>query len=329
MADYFDEEDEDAKADELPSDEEGDAMTGKSNNNNNNLSQPQSNPNRKPKTPPPVLDQFGHINDLIDMQQPVQLQQEVSSPQSLHSATSFSPRSQNSATTPKIFYEDTTNIMAFNPNSMDMSMPQTRQKHAPSKTMPVSMPTFWTCQMCTFAENDINSPVCGVCGALPPMDNKKKVKKKKKKKKKEKPLSARANNQIQQQAKNNKSNHGQSQTFFAVPVPQIPPQQQQQQQPQQQLYNPLSPRAYQPNHHQHGIWQQQQTRQRHNNHQQNHYRTVSAQIPQKSLLPSNSDLPNFLEEDEDEKDSQPSLVKIYIYIYIQICEYAFIITQVI
>ena len=265
MTDYFDEEDEDAKADELPSDEEGDAMTGNNNNNNNNnqsLSQPQPNPNRKPKTPPPVLDNFA-MN--MNMNDPVQLQQELSkpqSPQSLYAADSFSPRSQNSATSPRLFMND--NIMAFNPDSIK----QRQSKHIPSKTMPVQLPQFWTCQMCTFAENSIDSPVCGVCGALPPMDNNKKKKKKKK--------------------KDNKP----------IPVPKIPTYNN-----NNNNNNPISPRAYQPSHHQHQEWQQQQTRARHNNHEMNHLRTVSEQIPNKSFQISQNMLPNFLEE-EDEKDSQ-------------------------
>lgn len=286
MADYFDEEDEDAKADELPSDEEGDAITG---NHNKSLSQPQGNINRKPKTPPPVLDNFA-MN--MNMNDTVQLQQELSNshlPQSLYASDSFSPRSQNSATSPRLLINDTpntSNIMAFHPDSMQQRQ---HRQHVPSKTMPVQLPQFWTCQMCTFAENSINSPVCGVCGALPPMDNndKKKLKskskpKKKKKKKQDKPKISIKSPQPQ-----------------AVPV--------------FVNDNVLSPRAYQPSHHQHQQWQQQ-TRARHNNHEMNHFRAKTEQIPQKSFAISQNMLPNFLEEDDDEKDlQQPSMYDIKIY----------------
>ena len=287
MADFF-EDDEDAKADELPSDEEGDEMTRNKDGNNNN--------NRKPKTPPPLLDNISIMNDLMDMNQPFQLQQEISnhqSPQSLYAADSFSPRS------PKIAIDkspdiDTSNIMAFNPDTIQPSHRQS--KHVPSKTMPVQLPQFWTCQMCTFAENSITSPVCGVCGALPPMENnKRRLKKRKRKKQIPKPS-------LPQQP---------------IPVPQIPHQQQKPEPPaafsgniMNGSYNPLlndalSPRAYQPSHHQHQLWEQ--SRPRHNNHQINHLRTVSEQIPKKSFPISQNILPSFLQE-EDEKDlQQPSM----------------------
>eukprot|EP01083_Nonionella_stella_P016204 45325_1 len=114
MSDVFPyEDDEDAKADELPSDEEGDPMTrggpkAEASNNNN-----------KPKTPPPVL----------------QAQK----------------------------------VMVHGPNSGQMIM-RLHSNHVPSKTVPLSLPQFWTCSVCTFAENSLLAPVCNVCGSLPPLD---------------------------------------------------------------------------------------------------------------------------------------------------------------
>merc|ERR1712228_980945 len=156
---------------------------------------------------------------------------------------------------------DNSDIMAYSSN---MRM-RVHSNHIPSKTMPISLPLFWSCKVCTFAENALDSPVCSVCGSLPPFEENANTKKQKQK-------------NIQTVPKKKKKQNAQV----------------------------LSPRAHQPNHHQHKIWARDQTRNRHGNHQ----RTVSAQISHKQIPNISHILPNFLEEDEDEKDSnQPSYLK--------------------
>eukprot|EP01084_Bolivina_argentea_P071568 130074_1 len=248
MADFTYDEDEDLKADELPSDEEGDAIT-----KNIRPSSPIN--NKKPKIPPPVL------NNTLD-NNPNTIQLQLSNPQSPHSITSLSPRSNASNDAGYAPDTDTQDIMAFSPH-MRMRL---ESKHIPSKSMP-TIPKYWTCQMCTFAENVLSSPVCGICGALPPVD--------KPKAQKQKPN--------MKQYNNNNNN-----PLIQLPHVQLQSQRQPQRQPQpqaqrqpalalhmnnmninngQQLYNALSPRAHQPNHYQHDLWMNQQTRQRHNHHQ--------------------------------------------------------------
>eukprot|EP00484_Ammonia_sp_Unknown_P022573 CAMPEP_0197022064 /NCGR_PEP_ID=MMETSP1384-20130603/2970_1 /TAXON_ID=29189 /ORGANISM="Ammonia sp." /LENGTH=617 /DNA_ID=CAMNT_0042450029 /DNA_START=36 /DNA_END=1889 /DNA_ORIENTATION=+ len=249
MDDHHSEEDEDAKA-HILEDEEGDPMTG----GGRIPSKPNvaANVVISPRKPPPILDNFQNNGD-------IQLEESNSNKQPFL-------QSPNSDTGPDFGF------------SNHMDLPDTHIKHVPSKSVPVSLPLFWTCSICTFAENGIDSPVCGVCGALPPMDNVKQKKKKRKNKAKGKPAAQ------------------------APPVP-VPT----------NANSLLSPRAYQPSHHQHALWEQQQTRQRHTDHQHGHHhqhqRAVSAQIqsPQTKPVPFNVDhmLPNFLEEDPDEKEYEP------------------------
>ena len=228
----FLEEDDDAKADELPSDEEGDPMTG------GHKSKDQHNINPKPKVPPPVLNSFA-------------------SPLSL----SLSQSDENT----KSADVDESDIMAYSSN---MRM-RVHSNHMPSKTMPISLPLFWTCKVCTFGENALDSPVCSVCGSLPPFEENTNTKKQKQKAK-----------TIKKQQTTKKKQNAQI----------------------------LSPRAYQPNHRQHKIWAFQQTRNRNGDQNSNHQRTHSEQISYKQIPNISQILPNFLEEDADDKDSnQPSL----------------------
>ena len=387
--------DDDAKADELPQDEyEGDASTGNMMNSppslpphisSSNQYHSHSIPSQKshgPKPVPPVS--------------PSNNSNPTHPPFPMNSSQSLSPK--QSATdfvySPVDDHEDTTNIMAFGANYtaniMKMvpqsSMPDIppnqsnlhshsnghqkssrHSQHRHSKTMPMLLPQFWTCSICTFAENTVDAPMCLICGALPPLDNN--------------PKSKISMKSVEPQ--NQRSNSPETPDHSSIPFnalnafnfndhQSVPPNGSNIRSNPMQQMNPmnasnpfhhinavmqhhqsasnlnnnnnmnqqnrqhrgrsgsaniqsahrsvmsdmiedavLSPRAHEPDHHQHRMWQVQQTRFRHNDHGQNHsnthHRALSdQQIISNQISAASQLLPNFLVEDDQKVSNRSS-----------------------